>query len=175
MEIPTRKHVAIHTINNALSFKLYFHPQGDYLAVMNEYKEKKTTKHSVELFNTKKQQIPHQKILINREVLEFHGCYWEPNFSKLAIHTLSKRIVEAGKKDYTLDATRNGIDIYEIIEDPLKGFIYKTIGFLASERISGFNWSGAGDIFNTFETETAKTTVNFYMINLETTTAVASA
>jgi hypothetical protein len=55
--------------------------------------------------------------VINREVLKFHGIIWEPNHSKLAIHTESKRILEAGKKDYTVDARRNGIDIYEIYQD----------------------------------------------------------
>jgi hypothetical protein len=141
---------------------------------MNEYKEKKTVKYSVELFSTKIKNLPHQKILINREVLEFHDCHWEPNFCKLAVHTLSKRQLEAGKRDYTLDATRNGIDVYEMIEDPLKGFIFKTIGFHMSERISGFNWSGTGDIFNTFETEGSKTSVNFYMITADTSVQAAA-
>jgi uncharacterized protein with WD repeat len=53
IEIPSRQ-TTIKTFNNAQTFELYFHPQGDYLAVMNEYKEKKTTKYSVELFDTKK-------------------------------------------------------------------------------------------------------------------------
>jgi hypothetical protein len=39
---------------------MYFHPQGSYLAVMNEYKEKKTTKYSIELFDTKQKTLPHQ-------------------------------------------------------------------------------------------------------------------
>jgi len=76
--------------------------------------------------------------LINREVLKFNNVIWEPFHNKLAIHTLSKRIVEAGKKDYTLDAQRNGIDIYEMLDDPIKGFVTKTIGFLPSEKITGF-------------------------------------
>jgi len=53
IEVPSRQ-TTIKTFNNAQRFELYFHPQGDYLAVMNEYKEKKTTKYSVELFDTKK-------------------------------------------------------------------------------------------------------------------------
>jgi uncharacterized protein with WD repeat len=57
LEIPSRNKVD-RTFNNSQNFKLYFHPQGDYLAVMNEYKEKKTTKYSVELFDTKKQNYP---------------------------------------------------------------------------------------------------------------------
>ncbi len=34
--------------------------------------------------------------------------------NRLAVHTLAKRELEAGKKDYTVDAKRHGIDIYEM-------------------------------------------------------------
>ena len=137
------------------------------MAVMNEYKEKKTAKYSVELFDTKKQSFPHQQILINREVIRFNSVYWEPQGTKIAIHTLAKRIVESGKKDYTLDAQRNGVDIYEMIDDPIKGFITKTIGFLPSEKVTGFSWSGAGDVFAVIESESSKNSINFYMISIE--------
>jgi hypothetical protein len=40
----------------------------------------------------------------------------------------------------------------------------KTIGFLPSEKVTGFNWSGVGDIFNVFETEYNKVSLHFYMI-----------
>ena len=105
--------------------------------------------------------------MVNREVLKFNGVVWEPFHSKLAIHTLSKRQIEAGKKDYTLDAQRNGVDIYEMLDDPIKGFITKTIGFLPSEKVVGFQWSGAGDIFNVFEQEGGKNVVSFYMISVD--------
>lgn len=85
----------------------------------------------------------------------------------MAVHTLAKRIVETGKKDYTLDAQRNGIDIYEMIDDPIKGFVTKTIGFMPSEKISSFRWSGAGNIFNVFESEGSKSSISFYMISVE--------
>ena len=152
IEIPSRK-TTVKTFANTLNFKLFFHPQGDYLAVMNEYKEKKTMKYSVELFDTRKQNYPHQQILIQREVLEFHSVVWEPKHAKMAVHTLSKRQIEAGKKDYTLDAQRNGVDIFEMVEDPVKGFETRTIGFLPSEKVVGIQWSGAGDMFNLFENE----------------------
>lgn len=107
--------------------------------------------------------------MIQREVVKFHGVIWEPFHGKLAVHTLSKRILDEGKKDYTLDAQRNGIDIYEMIDDPIKGFITKTIGFLPSEKIVSFNWSGAGDIFNVVENEGGKNALSFYMISIEQT------
>ena len=132
---------------------------------MNEYKEKKTTKFSIELFDTKKQSFPHQQILINREVIKFNNLIWEPNYGKLAVHTLAKRQLDAGKKDYTLDAQRNGIDIYEMIEDPIKGFTTKPIGQLPSEKVVGFQWSGSGDVFNLFENEGGKNSVTFYIVS----------
>jgi len=79
---------------------MYYHPQGQYLAVVNRYLDRKTAKYSVELFETKEggnlQQIPHQQVLINREVRTFHSVIWEPNHNKIAIHTLSKKVLEAG-------------------------------------------------------------------------------
>lgn len=75
---------------------------------------------------------------MNREVSEFHGVYWEPYHSKLAIHTKAKRQVEAGKKDYTIGAERNGVDIYEMNDDTIKGFVTKIIGFFPSEKVEGF-------------------------------------
>jgi hypothetical protein len=62
--------------------------------------------------------MSHQQIHVNREVFEFIGVYWEPNHFKLAIHTLAKREVEFGKRDYSVDAKRMGIDIYEMHKDP---------------------------------------------------------
>lgn len=131
---------------------------------MNEYLQKKTTKYSVELFETRNKSYPHQQILVNRDVIKFNSVIWEPFNTKLAIHTLSKRQLEAGKKDYTLDAQRNGVDIYEMIDDPIKGFVTKTIGFLPSEKVVRFSFSGVGDIFVAYEIEGSKTSVSFYMI-----------
>lgn len=105
--------------------------------------------------------------MINREVLKFHSVVWEPFNTKLAIHTLAKRQVEAGKKDYTIDATRNGIDIYEMLDDPIRGFLTKTIGFLQSEKVEGVTFSGAGDIFTVFEKEGLKQSLSFYIISKE--------
>ena len=58
IEIPSRKQT-MKSFANTQRLKLFFHPQGDYLAVMNEYKEKKTLKYSVELFDSRKTNFPH--------------------------------------------------------------------------------------------------------------------
>lgn len=85
----------------------------------------------------------------------------------MAIHTNSKRILE-GRKDYSIDSRRDGIDIYEMFDDNLKGLTVKTIGFLPSEKIVSFNWSGVGDVFNAFESEYNRVSVHFYMITKDT-------
>lgn len=63
---------------------------------------------------------------------------------------------------------RKGIDVYEMIDDKLKGFTYKTIGFLPSEKVQAFGWAGCGDIFHIFEQEgLSKMSLSFYMISKE--------
>jgi hypothetical protein len=80
---------------------------------------------------------------------------------------LSKRELEAGKKDYTVDAKRNGVDIYEVNQDKLSGFEIKLIGYHPSEKIIHFSWSPAGEIFAICEKEglgVGKNIWSFYMI-----------
>jgi hypothetical protein len=62
--------------------------------------------------------------------------YWEPNHHRIAIHTNSKRELEAGKRDYTVDARRHGIDIYEMLQDKQTGFEVRLVGFHTSEKVS---------------------------------------
>jgi len=71
----------IHSAKNSLDMKLYIHPQGYYVAVMNQYALKKALKYKVEIFETKQYSsasIPHQEILINRDVIKFHNVIFEP-------------------------------------------------------------------------------------------------
>ena len=72
---------------------------------------------------------------MKREIYEFTGVYWEPNHHKIAIHTLAKRPQNLDKQDYTVNAKRHGIDIYECCNDPKMGFEVKLIGFHASEKV----------------------------------------
>jgi len=51
LKIPERKVVSLKSIKNSESLKLVLHPQGYYLAVINEYHTKKSTQYSVELFD----------------------------------------------------------------------------------------------------------------------------
>lgn len=100
MELPSRRQLSNHTFKDSTDLKMYYHPQGTYLALMNEFLNKKTTRYSVELFDLKdnRGQIPHQQIVVEREVAEFYGVYWEPNKSKFAIHTKAKKILEPGQR-----------------------------------------------------------------------------
>lgn len=61
MKVPERKFVSVKSIKNSESLKLVLHPQGFYLAVINEYHTKKSTQFSVELFDlndTRNDQFP---------------------------------------------------------------------------------------------------------------------
>lgn len=51
LEFPTRRMMHTHTIKDSTEMKLYLHPQGSYLGVMNSYLYRKTQKYSVELFD----------------------------------------------------------------------------------------------------------------------------
>jgi uncharacterized protein with WD repeat len=63
MQVPSRQILNVHTVKDTTDMKLFWHPQGNYLGVMNQFLQKKTTKYSVELFETKSisyNSIPHQ-------------------------------------------------------------------------------------------------------------------
>ena len=47
-------------------------------------------------------------------------------------------LAESGKKNYTVDARRRGVDIYELYSDQLKGFLFKLIGFLNADKVESF-------------------------------------
>lgn len=173
MEMPTRRVLKTETFKDCQDLRIYFHPQGNFLACMNQFMHKKTTKYSAELFETKDMhygQIPHQQVLVDREVQEFHGIIWEPHQGKLAIHTLSRKVTEAGMKQFSNNPIRNGVDIYQLKSDPILGFVCKRVGFLPSEKTVEFYFSGAGNIFVTVELEgtssiSGKHSINFFYIN----------
>jgi len=52
-EMPSRRILNIHTMNDSTKMDMYYHPQGQYLAIVNKHMDKKTEKYSVELFETK--------------------------------------------------------------------------------------------------------------------------
>ena len=170
LKIPERRFFGVKNFKSSESLKMVFHPSGNYLAMINTYKTKKSKQYAVELFDLSSTQdvMSHQQIHVNREVFEFIGVYWEPNHFKLTIHTLAKREVEFGKRDYSVDAKRMGIDIYEMHKDPQTGFEVKLIGFHPSEKVTDFKWSPAGDVFAICEKDglgtTAKLIWSFYLI-----------
>jgi hypothetical protein len=149
---------------------MIMHPQGTYLGVVNQYKTKKSVQYSVEIFDlspTNVESVAHQQIFVKRDVFEFHDLYWEPNHHHLAIHTLAKREVEPGKQNLTLDARRNGVDIYKMEQKKGGGFEVKLVGFHPSEKVTQFTWSPAGEIFALCEKESALNSKNiwsFYII-----------
>jgi len=149
--------------------KLYVHPQGHYVAVMNQYALKKALKYKVEIFDTKQyssNSIPHQEILINRDVQKFHNVIFEPHQGKIAVHTTFRKVLEAGQKQFSNDPNRLGIDMYQIKTDSLLGLKISTVGLIASEKIKEFYFSCVGNVFSTVEAEGAsRNSLNFYMIS----------
>jgi hypothetical protein len=149
--------------------RLYWHPQGSYLAVMNKHAPRKHAIHAVELFETincRANEIPHLQVNINREVVKFMGCIFEPNQAKLAIHAESKRIIEHGQANFSNEKSKNLVDIYQIKSDTMNGFTCKQIGTLSGEKVQEVHWSGTGNLLCTIDTEgTNKTSLSFYMIH----------
>lgn len=71
----------------------------------------------VSLFYTKDMkinQIPNQKIIIDREIVTFHGVVWEPNHAKVAIHTTVKKVFGYGEVQYSTDASKSLVDVYQL-------------------------------------------------------------
>ena len=109
--------------------------------------------------------IPHQQISINRQVIKFHGCVFEPHHAKLAIHATSKRIVEAGVANFSNETSKNLVDLYQIKMDETNGFHLKTLGTMASEKVLEVQFSGAGNLLCTIDQDSpAKTSLSFFLI-----------
>lgn len=165
MNIPSRQIIGFKDFK-AKSLKFVIHPRENYVAIVNEFERKQKKMFAVELFDlTNGDNVPHQMIQLRKDIISFHGCYWEPNGRMLAVLTLSKKEVTTG---INMDAKRQGIDIFQVEHDKLKGFIVKDIGAHPSDRVVDFSWSPAGEVFCTLEKDgayaTAKSIWNFYFI-----------
>jgi len=138
----------------------------NYVALINSYEQRGKKKFAVELFDlTAGDNLPHQQIYLNRDVISLSGVYWEPTGRMLAVHTLSKKEASGG---INLDAKRHGVDVFQVEHDKLKGFIVKELGAHPAERVCSVSWSPAGDVFCTLEKDgpsvMAKNFWNFYLI-----------
>mmetsp|Transcript_31429 Transcript_31429/g.48043 ORF Transcript_31429/g.48043 Transcript_31429/m.48043 type:complete len:522 (-) Transcript_31429:13-1578(-) len=166
-EVPSRLKAHEHTFKDSKELRMYYHPQGNYLAVMNQFMIKKQTQYSIEIFQTQdmRKSVPHQQVLIKREVETFYSCIWEPNQGKLGVHTLSKKVLEAGQRQFSNDPTRSGVDFFQLKTDALLGFTVKEVGPLPSEKVKEVHFSSVGNLFCAIESEgPAKNSLSFYMI-----------
>jgi len=81
---------------------------------------------------------------------------------------LAKKEKIEGKIEYTVDAKRHGVDIYEFEHDKQTGFAVKFIGFHPAEKVTDFSWSGVGDVFAICEKDgpstASKQVWSFYFI-----------
>merc|ERR1711998_483655 len=124
MELPSRRILHKESCKDGLDLKLFVHPQGQYVGCMNKFLVKKTAHYSVELFdtvNTNMGSIAHRQVMIDREVHEFHSVVFEPRLGtstcKVAIHTTSKKKLEAGQKQFSNDPNIQCVDIYQLKND----------------------------------------------------------
>jgi len=166
IEIPTRRELTSKAMPGTESLDITFHPQGHFLALVNQRKAKKQIKWQIEVFNTRSKNLPHQIIPIQQEVHLFQGIYWEPHHNKLAIMAKVRRQLEAGQKDYTKEKTKHQIMIFRMDLDEYQNFRIKNYGQVPSEKAKGFCWAGSGDIFAVIEQESNQV-VNFFMIQEE--------
>jgi hypothetical protein len=103
--------------------------------------------------------------LVEREVNQFLGVIFEPHHAKVAIHTKSKKILEAGQKQFSNDPYMTGVDVYQLKTDTTLGFTVKTVGRMSHEKMVEFYFAGSGNLLCTIEQETlTRCTLNFYMI-----------
>lgn len=166
MNIPSRQMVGFKDFRSK-QLKFTIHPNLNYVALINSYENKGRNKFAVELFDlTSGDNLPHQQIfLANRDVIDMSAVYWEPNGRMIAVHTLSKKESQSG---INLDAKRNGVDVFQVEHDKLKGFIVKDLGAHPSERVVDLTWSPAGEVMCVLEKDgpmsTSKSIWNFYFI-----------
>lgn len=168
-EMPSRRILHSHSVKDSVDLTMYHHPQGNYLAVVNKFMEKKKEKYCVEIFETKEMkinQIPNQKINIDREVVTFHSVVWEPHQAKLAIHAESRKVLAHGEINFSNDLRRNIVDVYQIKSSPTQGFQIKEVGAIPSEKVVDVYFSGVGNILCTIDNEAAnRCTLIFYLIS----------
>ena len=165
MTVPDRAQIQTINLTDSMSVKFKMNPNGKYLAAINYFRGKKGVKsYSVELFDLTKDQVPHQKIIINKkQLLDFTDLYWDTRNDMLALHMLEKK--DGGM--YNIDAKRHGVDIYQMTQDKLKGFQVLDIGVHPSDKVSNLSWSPAGDIFAIEEKDTgfsARSSWSFYLV-----------
>ena len=90
---------------------------------------------------------------------------WEPNGTKLAVLTVSKKILEAGQKQFSNDPNRSGVDVYSLKSDSLLGLTVKYVGPMLSDKTQEVHFSGAGNILCTIDQDGInKTSLNFFLI-----------
>jgi len=71
----------------------------------------------------------------------------------MAIHTKSKKVLEAGQKQFSNDPYKTTVDLYQMKSDKLLGFMVKDMGSIQSDKVVEFRFSSAGNIFCAIECE----------------------
>ncbi|KAJ1653180.1 Translation initiation factor 3 subunit b [Dispira simplex] len=116
LNLPNKEIIRTKNLFNINECQLYWHPNGDYLAVKVERfsKSKKSTFSNVELFYLRDKSVPVETIELKDNILTFA---WEPKGNKprfVTISTVDPTLVQYNNSGMIMNTLRcNTISIYE--------------------------------------------------------------
>jgi len=168
IKIPERTELRQKNLFTVASAKMYWHPQGDYLAVqVDRYtKTKKSTYTSFELFRMKARDIPMEVMELPNKSEKIVAFAWEPKGDRFAV-------VHG-------DGARPEVSFYTM-KDGNKGVV-KHVGTLSNKPCNAVYWSPQGknvvlaglnalngqlEFFNVDEMETMATGEHFMATDVE--------
>uniref|UniRef100_A0A383V8L2 Eukaryotic translation initiation factor 3 subunit B n=2 Tax=Tetradesmus obliquus TaxID=3088 RepID=A0A383V8L2_TETOB len=129
--IPERTNVRSKQLFNVSDVKIFWHPQGDYLAVKVDRftKTKKSTYTGFELFSIREKDIPMDVLELPNKSEKVLSFAWEPKGHRFAlVHG---------------DSARPSVSFYSMKDDKGKLGV-KHLGTLANKACNGIHWSPMG-------------------------------
>jgi translation initiation factor 3 subunit B len=131
IRIPERTNVRSKQLFNVSDVKIFWHPQGDYLAVKVDRftKTKKSTYTGFELFSIREKDIPMDVLELPNKSEKVLSFAWEPKGHRFAI-------VHG-------DTARPSVSFYSMKDDKGKLGV-KHLGTLTNKACNGIHWSPNG-------------------------------
>jgi len=131
VRIPERTDVRQKNLFNVSDVKIFWHPQGDYLAVKVDRftKTKKSTYTGFELFSIRERDIPMEVLELPNKSDKIVGFAWEPRGHRFCI-------VHG-------DGNRPNVSFYTMKDDKGKLGV-KLVGTLTNRPCNGIHWSPLG-------------------------------
>lgn len=131
IKIPDRTAVRSKQLFNVSDIKIFWHPQGDYLAVKVDRftKTRKSTYTGFELFSIREKAIPMDVLELPNKAEKVLSFAWEPKGHRFAI-------VHG-------DSGRPNVSFYSMKDDKGKLGV-KHLGTLTNKAVNGIHWSPNG-------------------------------